>query len=249
MRDLGGYRTADGRRVRTGLVYRSVGLNRLADEDVDAFRALGIKTVYDLRTEHERGTAPDRELDGIRMVELDVMADSAGTAPTHLLEIMADPQRAQEELGDGKGLAIFQQAYLEFVSLPSANAAYRQLFEDLLVEDTVLFHCTVGKDRTGWAAAALLLMLGVSEDDVFAEYLLTNEQLVPWFTPMVERFVAKGGDPTLLRELLGAHRVYLQAALDEVERRYGGVDGYFDQALGIDAARRTALREALLEPA
>jgi len=137
------------------------------------------------------------------------------------------------------------------VTLPSARAAYGALFADLARAERrpALLHCTTGKDRAGWAAAALLLLLGVSDDDVMADYLLTNEQLLPAMQPLFDRFTAAGGDPDVLRSLLGARAEYLEAALEEMTARFGTIERYFEQGLGLDPERIAALRTALIDRA
>jgi protein-tyrosine phosphatase len=135
------------------------------------------------------------------------------------------------------------------VSLPSALTAYRQYFTDIAKEAhrPALFHCTTGKDRTGWAAAATLLILGVSEEDVRYDFQLTNRDLVPALQPVFDRFAALGGDPDLLRPVIGVEAQYLEAALDEARTRFGSIEGYFSDGLGIDADGQAALRRALVE--
>jgi len=140
-------------------------------------------------------------------------------------------------------------AYREMVSLPSALAAYQVFFVDLgkFEHRPALFHCTTGKDRTGWAAAAMLLLLGVTEEDVMRDYLLTNDQLLPRLQPMFEQFAAAGGDPALLQPVLGVRREYLEASLGEMRRHHGSIEGYFADGLGIDEKAQEALRSAYTE--
>ncbi len=152
-------------------------------------------------------------------------------------------------LGENKALDYFLGSYRDFVTLPSAIASYRTLFTDLAAHDNLpaLVHCTTGKDRTGWATASLLLLLGLDEDAVFHEYLLTNEQLVPKLQPMVDKFAANGGDPDLLAPVLGVQTSYLDAAIDEMQKRFGSIDGYFADGLGLDAATIEALRSSYIQ--
>jgi len=135
------------------------------------------------------------------------------------------------------------------VRLPSAREGYREMFTDL-ADPAFLpasFHCTTGKDRTGWGAAALLLLLGVSEDDVMTDYLLTNDQLLPALKPVLDAFEAAGGDPDLLIPVLGVRREYLETALDEMRTTYGDIETYFIEGLGIDAETIARLRSRLVE--
>jgi protein-tyrosine phosphatase len=248
LRDVGGWPTRDGRHVKGGLVYRSISLHRLVGGDVKAVEALGLRTVYDLRTEAERTAEPDRPLDGVEHVVVDVLADSQDAAPADLVGLLSDPKRAREMLGDGKAETLFTGAYREIVSLPSALAGYRELFTGLGDSDRrpALYHCTTGKDRTGWATAALLTLLGVERELVMQEYLLTNEQLVPALEPIFERFEAAGGDRAVLMPVLGVEASYLDASFHEMHDRFGTIEGYFAEGLGIDAAAQDALRGAFV---
>ena len=152
-------------------------------------------------------------------------------------------------LGDGKAVQLFERGYREIVSLPSALAAYRTFFVAIAstTHRPALFHCTTGKDRTGWAAAATLLLLGVSSNDVMYDYELSNRDLLPALKPLFEHFRAAGGDPHLLDPVLGVDPAYLRVALDEMKQRFGSIEGYFSEGLGLDDADQRALRDALTE--
>jgi protein-tyrosine phosphatase len=248
-RDLGGYPVAGGGRVRRGALYRSVELNHLHGEDLATFAAMGIRTVVDLRTQAERDAQPDVVPDGTETVVCDVLAGMTSAAPADLLRVIADPAAAEDLLGEGKALALFEGAYRDIVSLPSALDAYRRFFT-LVAEGSkrpLLFHCTTGKDRTGWAAAAALLLLGVSEDDVRADYLFTNRDLLPALKPVFEQFRAAGGDPTLLEPVLGVDVAYLDTALTEMRLEFGDIEGYFVDGLGLDRDVVDSLRRDLVE--
>ena len=244
LRDIGGYATRDGGRVRMGRLYRSTELGRLTDQDLETFGRLGIRTVFDLRTEAERQAEPDRLPDGTQLVVCDVLADSQQTAPAQLEAILTDPSVADRVLGGGRAAELFEQAYRDIVSLPSALAAYRRMFTSLLddAHRPALLHCTTGKDRTGWGAAATLTLLGVSEADVRADYMITNRDLLPALQPYFDRFAAAGGDAALLTPVLGVESRYLDAALDELRSRFGTIENYFAQGLGIDADGQRTLR-------
>jgi protein-tyrosine phosphatase len=251
LRDLGGWPAQGGGTVRRGQVYRSTALDRLEGADTAAFAALGVRAVYDLRTKGEATARPDRLPPGTEYVALDVLADWTDSAPTLLQQVETDPAVAEEMLGGGHAKALFERAYRAVVTLPSARAAYRRLFRDLLEHEhrPLLFHCETGKDRTGWAAAALLLLLGVSDELVMREYMLTNEELLPAEKPLLERFRAAGVGPEVILPLVAVEPDYLEAALDEMRKEFGSVEGYFATALGIDEAGQGTLRAALVDPA
>lgn len=249
LRDLGGWSTPNGT-VRRGLVFRSAEFAGLQGEDLEAFNRLGIATVYDLRTETERAAQPNTLPEDVRYVPLDVLKDSKSQAPALLLKLVGDPKAAEQLLGGSKALELFQGAYREFIDLPSAKAGYHQFFSELADGDHLpaLFHCTTGKDRTGWAAAATLLLLGVSEDDVMTDFTNTNEQLAAAVQPVLDKFAAIGGNPDLLSPVLQVRPAYLQAAMTEMTDRYGDIETYMTQGLGLTGDTIDKLRSALIAP-
>ena len=142
----------------------------------------------------------------------------------------------------------FRESYRQFVSLPSAKAEFRNLF--LAVGDRsqlpALFHCTTGKDRTGWAAAAFLTLLGVPRDKVMEDYLRSNDYILPLYRQVIDGFVSAGGEERIPLAILGVRQEYLDAAFAEMETQYGTIENYFTEGLGIDAARQEALRDLYL---
>jgi protein-tyrosine phosphatase len=248
LRDLGGHRTRDGGRVRTGLLYRSTDLTRISGDDAVALARLGIRSVYDLRTEEERTTQPDRLPPGAAYVAVDVLRDSPEASPAELMRLFANPRTAREILDEGQGTALWDRKYREFVLLGSARAGFGRLFAELADETNrpALFHCTTGKDRTGWAAAAFLLLLGVPDDAVMGDYLLSAWYLGPALQRALDAFRAQGGDPDLLAPIVAVRPEYLEAALEEMRVGFGSIEVYFDEGLGIDAATQRELRTAFV---
>ncbi len=248
LRDLGGWTTADGRVIRAGRVYRSAVLDKASPADLRRLADLGVGTVIDLRTAGERAAQPDLVPPGAEELVADVLADFVQAAPAQLESLLTDPPRATEFLGGGKAEELLGGAYRGIVSLDSALAAYRVMFGRLLrdPDHALLFHCTTGKDRTGWGAASLLMLLGVSADDVRTEYLLTNDQLLPALQPVFDAFAAGGGDPAVLLPVFGVREAYLATGLDELATRFGTIEDYFATGLGIDAAAQETLRQRLL---
>jgi protein-tyrosine phosphatase len=249
LRDVGGYRTADGRAVQRGLVYRSDVFNPMTDDDRVKLERTGLRRAYDLRTTAEIDKLPDQVPTTMQYVHLDVLADESAAAPAQLEALLHDPRKATAALGGGKLEALFAEGYRKFVSLPSAKRAYRELFQSLGDRSKLpaVFHCTTGKDRTGRAAAALLTLLGVPRETVYADYLRTNDYLLPYYAKQIEGFAAAGGDRAIPIAVFGVKREYLDAAFNEMERQYGTIDKYFADGLGIDAEGQAALRAMLLE--
>lgn len=251
LRELGGYATADGKTFVHGLIYRSNQLAEISEEDMAKIAALGLKTDFDFRTQAERELRPDEVPEGVKEVWLDVLADADDAGPAQLEKLMKDPKAANEALGGGKAAAGFADSYRDFVSLPSAKKAFGDFFKALADREQLpaLFHCTTGKDRTGWAAAALLTLLGVPKDTVMEDYLRSNDYILPMYQKIIDGFVAAGGEEEIPTSILGVKKEYLEAAFDEMEKKYGTIEKYFAEGLGIDAAQQGALRELYLESA
>jgi protein-tyrosine phosphatase len=249
LRDAGGYATPDGSVVRRGLAYRSNQLNPISPDDMKKIADLGLKNDFDLRTAEERNAKPDELPAGVKNVWLNVLADAKGISPAEIDRLLSDPKAANAMLGDGKASAEFVKTYREFITLPSANAAFRQLFVDLGDKDQLpaLYHCTTGKDRTGWASAALLTLLGVPKDKVYEDYLKSNEYILPAYKSFIDRFVAAGGQPSIPQDMLGVKAEYLQASFDQVKTQYGSIENYFGKGLGIDRAGQQKLRDRFLQ--
>ena len=209
---------------------------------------LGLKNDYDLRTEGERTPLPDELPPGVNNIWLDVLKDAKGSAPTNLLALLQNPEEGNKELGDGKIEAIFVQSYRDFVSLPSAKTAYNELFTSLADQNKLpaLFHCTTGKDRTGWAAAALLTLLDVPKETVMKDYLRINDYILPLYKEVIDAFVYGDGEPSIPQAIFGVKVEYLEASFDEMETKYGTIENYFSEALGIDATAQKTLRDLYL---
>jgi protein-tyrosine phosphatase len=245
LRDLGGYKTESGATVAKGLVYRSDQFSGIKPDDMKKLDALDLKVVYDLRTVEEKERHPDEMPSGVDYTWLDVLADSPQAGPAQLGPLMTDPKKANAVLGGGKAAEGFRKSYREFVSLPSAQREFSKLFLGLADKKQLpaAFHCTTGKDRTGWAAAALLTLLGVPRDTVYEDYLRSNEYIIPAYQKVIDGFVKAGGDPSIPEAILGVRKEYLDAAFDEMETKYGSIEKYFSDGLGIDAAQQKAIRD------
>ena len=246
---MGGLTTADGRRVRTGILFRSAALDRLEGTDAVEFARLRIQTIYDFRTETERTDRPDRVPADTRYVVADVLDGLAGHTPGQIQEAMGNPTVAREVFRDGKGAAMFVAQYRAFISLDSARGAFGRVFRDLADEGCrpALIHCMGGKDRTGWAAASLLLLLGVPADLVMADFMASNAHLQPMFQSFFDDFAARGGDPDLIAEFLWVRPEYLESALDEMHRSFGTIERYFADGLRLDEETLRALRATFLD--
>ncbi|MGW2374351.1 MULTISPECIES: tyrosine-protein phosphatase [Kitasatospora] len=252
-RDLGGYRTAGGRLVRGGVVLRSDGLNHVTAEDLDPLGALGLRAVVDLRSSDEiREAGPDRLPDGVATHHLPLLATDFDIHLT-LRSALADrsPRKQRTLLGDGRAAAMMTGLYRWFVTDPVARERFAALLRLLADPDGVplLFHCSAGKDRTGWAAALVLTALGVDRETVLADYLLTNERSAPVVERVLGDFGSRGlmREPELLLPVFRADRGYLDAAFAEVEAGWSGFDAFWREGLGLDEDVLAGLRANLLD--
>ena len=244
IRDLGGIETQDGRVVKPGLIYRSGGPYLMDEDEVELLRALGLKTIFDLRTTAECERHPDPEVEGAKHVRYSGVEFRGGE------EIDFSPA-GMHRLGDG-ARDQYEKMHGYYIEMPFDNEAFRLLMESL--EDgcaPLLFHCASGKDRTGVAAMVVLLALGVSREDVFADYLYSNVLLAGDLERAFAEHAADIAEDELAATLTqmesGVSPAIGEAVLDEIFSRYGSVEGYLAAEFGLDGERLERFREKYLE--
>lgn len=237
-RDVGGYATADGRRTRWGRLYRSGSLADLTDEDVAYLGGLGLRLSCDLRTAEEVERRPDRLPPGAEFVHRPI---GASVNPLRRMVTLYRKRNRMQELLQDAYIVMLDQNGEVFASLFAAAADPASL--------PLVVHCTAGKDRTGIAAALLLLALGVPEETVVADYTLSNhafDVLEGRMRPEMERLYSLGFGDAQVRPFLLAEVRTLQGALAHIRKRYGSVEGYLARA-GVTPETIAAVRENLLE--
>ncbi|MET8572724.1 tyrosine-protein phosphatase [Streptomyces sp. NPDC004783] len=250
VRDLGGHRTAKGREVRPGQVFRADALGELTDADVSALAALHLRTVVDFRVPLEvRGDGADRLPAGLTAVSRPV--NDRGLYGTVMAVIgSADPAEQERVLAGGKAERLMREIYRSFVTDPDTRRQLAATLRDLAErgQSPLLFHCTSGKDRTGWMSYVLLRALGVPAGAAERDYLLSNA-----YRAEADRATREGlrraglmEDPELLVPLQEVRGEYLDAALDQAARDYGGFEGYLTEGLGLDTPVLARLRARLL---
>ena len=245
-RDAGGLGTGS---LRPGIVYRSSQLSDLTDGQQAELVALGIVTVFDLRTDGEASAKPDRLPPGVRGVHLDVLADAPDSAAASMQALGSrspDVAAIDAEIGAGRARALMLRTYRDIVLLPSARAAYRSMLREFATASgATVVHCTAGKDRTGWGIALLQHVAEVADDDIVADYLASSAPITAAYAPMLEAFAAAGGDADSLADLIMVRAEYLSSALDAAAADYGSIRGYLSDGLGLDACDVASVRERL----
>jgi protein-tyrosine phosphatase len=241
LRDLGGYPTADGREVRRGCLYRSSALCSLTDADVDAFAALGIEVVVDLRNDHERRSRPNRLPPEVQLIVRE--SPSQRTQPGQSLE---------EQIVHGtlppRDDDVFTTTYVRLLD-ESLVGVLRQTLVAAIDSPArpLLFHCAAGKDRTGLVAAVVLGLLGVDEATIVADYELTEQHwAVPRLAALADLLAEHGVTEDQVRPFLEPRTEVFRRALAHVDARWGGVEGYAVDHLGVDPSLPERLRAALL---
>jgi len=256
MRDMGGYQTCDGGRVRMGGLFRSGYLTNVTPETSIAIANLGIGLVCDFRTDQERDEHPNRYAADHKPTVKHLPVWPVGTpgvdnTVARLLRGEASPQKALDDQCNG---------YREFVRDQSDRFA--GLFTALTehAPGAMLMHCSAGKDRTGIAAALLLTALGVSRRDVVEDYLLSRdghgarEQTQYYIDLYWEAHIATHDtNPVCTKDdvhaLFSSQPEKINAAFDEMEQVAGTVDTYIRDVLGVSDDMRCSLQRHYVEPA
>lgn len=245
-RDLGGYKTQDGRRVKWNTFFRSAELAGLTPDDLEYLKSLGVKTIFDYRSKGEVMKRPDpmiEELENINISGMPFLDKQQGN-----FDIVALLQENTEQLLQDPS-AFLKKGYIEMVS---SNHAFKTFME--CVGDPqkmpIIQHCTAGKDRTGFGSALLLLALGVSEEIVIEDYLLTNQ-----YRLVANHSIMKEMEPLLqdaysrkkFELMLEARREYLESSLQKIKTVYGSISNYLAQEYGLNGEKIEILQQYYLE--
>lgn len=242
-RDSGGLVTLAGKRVKEGLLYRSDELSKLTESDIKLVEGLGLKTIVDYRGEDERVDNEDKAIKGAKVYCFDPEAKIAAFASGSGLK------NNLSEITPEKVYTMMIEQYREFVTSKTAQVAFQQMIKLLVNKDhaPLVQHCRGGKDRTGFGIALVLLLLGVSKEDVVKDYLYTNQCLTMGSEEQLKRL---GDNVELIKALSylkAANEEFLLAALDEIDTTYGGVVSYASNELHISSEEIERLKENYLE--
>lgn len=229
-----GYPTADGHHMAQGLFYRSDALDEPSDADAAALDAMHIGTVYDLRSDGEVEDAEDVIPTGAVYERLPI---SVGEIDLAGLVDLDSPEEAREYMRDMNR---------SFVTEEDSRDQFAAMLTDMAETDgPFVFHCTSGKDRTGWTAVLLQHIAGVSDDTIMDDYLLTNDYIADTIGPMLDTVEAAGLDPEVFRPMITVDKTFLQAGIDQAVENFGSIDGYLTDGIGLDEDTIAALKTKL----
>ena len=253
-RDLGGMETADGRRIKPHRLLRSGHLHDITDVDRQRLaEEFQLKTVIDLRTSGEMARKPDAVLPGVVYHHCPIFENQAeGVTRETVTDIDPDARMvAMAQKMEGQAYERMRELYKVFFD-DHGIKMYRQFF-DLVLNQTdgaVLWHCTMGKDRSGTAAALLETALGVPYETVLADYLLTNERVLPETEKMIEKARAITDDEALfeqMRVLDSVYEEFLSTVMGIAVERSGSLERFIEVELGMTPDKLERLRFLYLE--
>lgn len=259
-RELGGYPAEDGRTVKHGAFLRTASLASATDEDIQRLRDdYHLSVVLDLRMNREVEAAPDPEIPGVRNLHLGIIDEEAVAAkqqslsPEDVEGLDMSNKLDQLKLAMKAGI-INDQMYVEWLSSETGKAGYARMFKELINlpdGEALLFHCTQGKDRTGCAAMLILSALGVDEDTILNDYLLTNTfnaDLIKSDRQMLADAGVEGEEQDeYMKAMDEVDEHYMVNALDWMKETYGSVKGYIIEELGVTEAEITQLQDRYLD--
>jgi len=239
-RELGGYKTTDGKTIKWGKLFRSDKLSDISKTDQAYLQNLGIKKIVDFRSEQEKAEDPNIIPTGISYVEMPISVDGAMRSKIEAVLKGETDRKVQSFLID---------ANKEFVT--NYADVYENFLRGLIDEDApTLFHCTAGKDRAGFAAAITLIALGVSKEDVINDYMKTNaftQERIEEILGQIELMSLYQSDVEILRPLLGVEQIYIETAFKTAEDKYGSLENFIRDGLNISDEDIQKLRNKFLE--
>ena len=218
-RDLGGIKGHDGKRTVWGKLFRTDDLQNLTKDDSAYLSSIPVATIVDFRTHYERDKGPDTIPPGVKN------ALHYPITPGNL-----DPRKNSPE--DFGGMDNFMLAiYRDLVNDAAITATYRAFFRRVQqnADLPLLFHCSAGKDRTGFAAAMILFALGVDRETIFSDYEASNAYLGDKYAAIIAANPEHGG-------LFTVKPAYLEESLRVIEQEHGNVETYLTSVLDVDIA-------------
>ena len=256
-RDMGTLVMQDGQTVRTGMLVRSGNLSQATDGDVKVLKEkYRLTNVFDFRFEAEANAAPDRIIDGVSYTHL-------STLPQAFIQGFSSSRPDSTKMDTRDMVAVLMKYAFE----PKAQTMARKLYPAIVTDSTaqhyygeflrgvlraeggVLWHCSQGKDRAGWASAFLLAALGADRETIVADFDLSNQSYAPAIEAMTDRVKGKeGGEEAVafIRAMVGVSKENFETTLDLIEQKYGSLSQYLENQLGFPKEEQQQLRTKYL---
>lgn len=233
-RDIGGYKTREGKKVKWGKIYRSGEINKLTAEDIILLEKRNITTDIDFRGLDESKKAPD-----VIWKERKYIRCGAGS------EAVQNWMQAMKNIQNGDSLMISYYAKIDSLGL-----RYATLFQQLLTQkenEALVYHCTAGKDRTGIATALVLYSLGVPKEIIWDDYEASNYYRLSDNNRLIQMIAAFGITKNVAESMIAVKASYLDATWNALIKKYGSIDAFLSKELGIGEKEKAILREKYLE--
>lgn len=248
-RELGGYETLSGKKIKFHKLLRTGNLADLSPFDLDYLKDYGVKYVVDFRSQEEVDRQPDRVPEGAKYDYNPVFSDDLTNSSKSINDLDA---QSKDDANFGFDHMLY--AYEDMVESESAQKAYRKFFDYLLEnkneDEALIFHCTAGKDRTGFGALLVLTALGVPLQTIKKDYLLTNITTKDFVDGMVARERAQGKNENTLqsiRDIQSVHPEYINHAVKVINDNYGSINNYLREVMHLSSADIMELRRIYLE--
>ena len=232
--DQEAYCTSSGRKLRRGVIYRSNAL-AASPTDLATLNTLNIKADYDLRTPEERKLQPDTLPAGASYLNINLLGTSTNPTPTFT--------------SSDEAISYMENFYTDFVTVPGERDRLAELFQKLAATSgSQVYHCSGGKDRTGWVTNILLKVLGVPEDVIIQDYMLTNVYSEASIQASYQQMITALGQPIAdaYYPVSIADERYLYAGLNQVAASYGTMVSYINEGLGLSSTLQNRIRDKFL---
>lgn len=242
-RDLGGYQTLDGRSVKWGQLYRSGDLSRLTSRGLHTLSNFGLYAILDFRSEYEAERRPSQVPVGVQELRLPVMDQANREISQQIRERL---KNKEYEGFDPSHMILmaYQQFATEFTS------AFKTFIHTVLTArgNPVLWHCSAGKDRTGYATAILLRLLGVDLSIIYQDYLLSNQYVKRINRLTIPAIIARGYKAyKMISPLMSVQQKWLIASFETIKNEWGSFDSYVSDGLALSPSDVQQMRDVLLE--
>ncbi|MDF7638157.1 tyrosine-protein phosphatase [Lactobacillus sp. ESL0791] len=248
-RELGGYQTTDGKTIKKHKLLRTGNLAELTKDELAYLSQYGVKYIVDFRSKDEVDAQPDPIPEGADYEYDPVFSDDLTDSSKSMSEIIRQANQDEEF-----GFQHMLLAYEDMITSKVANEAYRKFFALLLAnkepEQSVLFHCTAGKDRTGFGAILILSALGVPFETIKNDYLLTNVITKDYVANFLKQAKLRGASDSslhVLRDFQTVHPEYFNHIMETITKNYGSIDNYLHKVMQLSDQDIADLRSIYLE--